>query len=299
MTTPYLFRHPDSGIYYFRIAIPKALKARLKQREWKKSLKTRDPREAQRTARRVTVQVESLFSELNKRAIRPTGYYMPRNQDDMPRFDLTILGLKKHPDGSLEADRVELAPDKAEDELQLVREVLGTQAEPKTVTPVTCLADVIREYCEEQAHGGNWTPKTAHENKAIYDLLVRIIGNMSMSDISHEIARQYKQALMKLPPNINKSTRYRDKSIQEILTIGPENTLAVHTVNKHLTRTTSLFEWGVKHGYCDTNYFSGLALKKSRKASEEPSIFTREDLKLIFAQKPFTELKYKHSYYYW
>jgi len=96
MTTPYLFRHPDSGIYYFRIAIPKALRTRLKQREWKKSLKTRDPREAQRTARRVTVQVDYLFSEFNKRAFRPTGYYMPRNQDDMARFDLTILAKVKN-----------------------------------------------------------------------------------------------------------------------------------------------------------------------------------------------------------
>jgi len=127
MMTPYLFMHPDSGIYYFRIAIPKALKVRLNQREWKKSLKTRDPVEAKRTARLVTVQVEYLFNELNKRVHRPTGYYMPRNPDDMTRFDLTILGFKKRPDGSVEAEHVELDPDRAEDELQLIRGVLGSQ----------------------------------------------------------------------------------------------------------------------------------------------------------------------------
>ena len=295
MTTPHLFKHPNSGIYYFRIAIPKALRKRLKQREWKKSLKTREPREAQRTARRVTVQVEYLFSELNKHAIRPTGYYMPRNQDDMAGFDLFIARLMKHPDGSLEAEGLELDPDKVDEEMKLLDSVLGTRPEPRTVTPITPLADVIEDYCKEKVLDKSWRAKTEHENRAIYALLLEIIGNCSMTEVDHSTARAYKQTLLKLPANINKATGYKDKSLKDILAMDTVTPMATSTVNKHLTRAASLFEWAVKHGYVETNYFAGLTLKKTNRVSEERATFTRDDITRIFSQKPFTQLRYIHS----
>ncbi len=73
----YLHQHP-SGIYYFRIAIPQALKAVLKQREWKKSLRTRDPEQAKRSARVLALQVDYLLRKLEGdcMAKKPIGFYL-------------------------------------------------------------------------------------------------------------------------------------------------------------------------------------------------------------------------------
>ena len=98
--TQHLHKHPVSGIYYFRIAIPKALKQKVKQREWKKSLKTRDPIEAKRTARLVTLQVEYLFNEIAQ------GNRMPKKPDIEYRQELIGHGFKRHPDGTVEMEKV-------------------------------------------------------------------------------------------------------------------------------------------------------------------------------------------------
>ena len=100
----YLQRHPQSGIYYFRIAIPKPLAAQLKQREWKKSLRTRDPQAAKRTARLLSLQAEYLFDQLLRTP-------MPKKSE--PTLSLVIDAFTKHPDGRVEMQGVELNPDKA------------------------------------------------------------------------------------------------------------------------------------------------------------------------------------------
>ena len=108
----YLQRHPGSGIYYFRIAIPKSVASQLKQREWKRSLRTRDPQVAKRTARLLSLQAEFVFAQLER---------MPMSKKVQPTLGLAIKALTKHPDGRVEVRGLEMDPDKAEAELELLR----------------------------------------------------------------------------------------------------------------------------------------------------------------------------------
>jgi integrase len=160
------------------------------------------------------------------------------------------------------------------------------------------LEDVIAEYCHEKVLDKSWTAKTEKENRAIYALLVRVVGNIPVSELTHAVARDYKQTLMKLPPSLNKSSLYRSKTLEQILRMNPDP-MATTTVNKNLVRASSLFEWATRHGYMDKNYFEALSLKNTKRADEERSTFTREDLVRIFSHTPYATHRFVHPYYYW
>ena len=228
-STAYLQRHP-SGIYYFRIAIPQALKSLLSQRELKTSLRTRDPVIAQRTAQVLALEAEHLFNRIE-------NHCMPK--DPKIEIGLTIGRFYKQPDGTIEMEGVELDPDKADEELRLFK---GLTQSPPEGTPTikakdsSTLEEVIVQYCEEKTREGSWTAKSEQENRAIYTLLVRILGNIPIADINAAKARDYKHVLMKLPPNINKSPLYRSKTLQQILDMAPK-AMSTTTVNKNMNGT--------------------------------------------------------------
>jgi len=81
--------------------------------------------------------------------------------------------------------------------------------------------------------------------------------------------------------------------------MSPSRTLSVSTVNKYLIRISSLFEWAQRHGYVAANHFTGLSLKKTKRADEERKVFDKADLDLLFGTEIFTAKKYLRSYYYW
>ena len=240
----------------------------------------------------LALEAEHLFNRIEH-------HYMPKN----PKIEigLTFAKFSKHPDGTIEMEGVELDPDKADEELRLFK---GLTQAPSDNTPSiktkdsSTLEEVIEEYCEEKIREGSWTAKSEQENRAIYTLLVRILGNIPIDDITAAKARDYKHVLMRLPPNINKSPLYRSKTLPEILDMAPK-AMSTTTVNKNIIRISSLFEWSSRHGYVNKNYFEGLVLKTKTRADEERSIFKKDDLKEIFKHEIFTALKYKHPYQYW
>ncbi|MBK8958578.1 MAG: hypothetical protein IPM80_09080 [Proteobacteria bacterium] len=106
------------------------------------------------------------------------------------------------------------------------------------------LQSVIDEYVAEKLTPPScWTAKTHEENKAIFELLVALVGDVPVSTIDGAVARHVKQTVQKLPPNMNKSPLYRNKSVSEVVAMNPADTLAVNSVNKYLNRISSLFDW--------------------------------------------------------
>lgn len=58
------FRHPETGIYWFRKRVPDALRPVVGKREHKESLRTRDPTEAKEVHARVAAEVEARWRQL-------------------------------------------------------------------------------------------------------------------------------------------------------------------------------------------------------------------------------------------
>ena len=124
--------------------------------------------------------------------------------------------------------------------------------------------------------------KTAIYYESVVDLMTEILGNKPMSSITKKDAVRCKEIFQQLPPNRNKSSRFRNKSIEEILRMRNFQPLSTTTINHYLTSLCSLFNWAQKHDYVSANVFSGLTIKQKTKARDQRDAFDEQDLKRIF-----------------
>lgn len=160
------------------------------------------------------------------------------------------------------------------------------------------LSVVVDAYCENQNAEGCWTAKTDAENRAVLALWLSIVGDQPIAGYGYEQHRAYKATIQRLPPNINKSPRYRGKSIDEILDLG-DKPAAANTINKNLTRVAALFRWAVEYGYTTLNPAAGMTIKNPKRASEERQAFSDEDLAKLFQHDGYRQGRGTLPHRYW
>ena len=160
------------------------------------------------------------------------------------------------------------------------------------------LSAVITAYCESQKAEGKWTEKTEQETRAVLALWLRIVGDQPIQEYRHEAHREYRAKLLKLPPNLNKLSRYTGKTIDEIIALG-DKASAPNTTNKNLIRVAALFDYAVRFGYTDLNPASGMTIKNPKRANEERKAFSDKDLGKLFNSQEYRDGKHAHPYGYW
>jgi len=169
----------------------------------------------------------------------------------------------------------------------------------QTAQPVSePLGAIVEAYCANQISEGSWTEKTEAENRAIFALWIRIVGDQPIKGYGFEQHREYKAKLQRLPSNLNKSPRYREKTIDEVLALG-DAPAAPNTINKNLTRVSALFEWAMKYGFTTLNPARGMVIANPKRASEERQVFNDDDLVKLFGSSEYVEGRHKHPYQYW
>lgn len=174
----------------------------------------------------------------------------------------------------------------------------STTPETNAVAQGPLLSVIIEEYCSEMMAGGLWRDKTEDENRAIFALFIRMVSDVPVPSVNFETARLCKSVIQRLPPNMNKKPQYRDKTLDEIMALKPDP-MSISSINKYLSRLSSLFDWARKHGYAKENFFANLGLRQKVRADEQRERFEQSDIDLIFSMPVFTELKFLHPYYYW
>jgi len=261
------------GVFYFRIAIPKHLKPTLRKHEIRKSLKTTNYHYALKQARRLAVITEHLF-QAGICDINDINSAFQSSKDASLTFhNVPESGYRGyHGYGS--------APELAS--------VSGTTT-PHQSAPVRSanLRDLIEQYVQCQVLENSWQDKTKEENKAIFETLVEIIGNIDLTEINHQTADTYRTTLKRLPPNMNKSPKYRDKSVQQILATNPKETLSDTSVNKYMRRISAMFNWGVDRDLAAKNFFRRKPIQESKKANEKRDMLTIDDLAALFSPDVF------------
>lgn len=278
---PFLFRHPASGLLYFRLSVPERYRAAIGRVEFKRSLKTYDKRAAVPVAMRLYAEVMQLFSELDQ------GETMKRHNADMQKIRIGEITTSN---GTTAKNVTIDTGDHNRDE-EIARKLIADigAAVPGVNVPAPPsgdsikLADALKKYRDEKLREGSWADSTLQEHEALHHLLVQVIGNPDISTITHKQAREFKETLLQLPSNATKG-RYKGKSVKQLLAmnIPDESRMAPRTVNERLQRLSSFFLWSVRHGYCAVNVFDGLKLRISKRASEERAVFDTADLCALF-----------------
>ena len=133
---------------------------------------------------------------------------------------------------------------------------------------------ILHKYLKEKS--SEIEQKTAIYYESVVDLMTEILGNKPMSSITKKDAVRCKEIFQQLPPNRNKSSRFRNKSIEEILRMRNFQSLSTTTINHYLTSLCSLFNWAQKHDYVSANVFSGLTIKQKTKARDQRDAFDEQ-----------------------
>jgi integrase len=160
------------------------------------------------------------------------------------------------------------------------------------------ISEVIDNYVNETKV--NWTPKTKDEYLSILGLFVEAAGNIPIQSITRKTVGEFKQTLLKLPPNIKKNPKYRKKPISEIINMQVPEPMSDSTVRKYLARLSALFEYALRNGmYEGPNPASGMAPRKHKLPHEARAPFSKEDLVKLFHSEEYRADTHKKPSHFW
>ena len=131
---------------------------------------------------------------------------------------------------------------------------------------------VIPEFLERMKTNKRRTG-TIGASKDAFNQLIEIVGDKQISDYTSADARDYRNSLSKLPANRKKNAKYRDKTLNEILSINvPINDRISPTTQKHINSKISGF-----FNYCLDEYPDYVGANVFRKKSQQSSSVKLKD----------------------
>jgi integrase len=144
------------------------------------------------------------------------------------------------------------------------------------------LFEVVELFLQEHISMGRWTEKSAAEVTSSIGMFKTIVGNKPMHHIDRKAMVDYIEKLKRLPANMHKKRKYRDKPVAKILEMEVLDPMSTASVNKYLGRANALLLWSVRHGYLDRNPADGLVVaEKKIRDDEERSAYNANDLKRL------------------
>lgn len=292
------------GIYFFRARIPLPFQDHFGKVEFKRTLKTDSRREAIKLARAYRVKMDK---ELDKLKGIYSAYEVtleaktphPTKQGEFITSKIT-RPLSTPTEDTYPLKKQLLEQTREEALFQAKLENTNSQPQSEIETPSPVLSEVIKLYIDEGETLKRWSDKTQHQIETTLKLLVKIAGDMSIGAFNKSHARDFKQKFITLPSNMNKKREYREKSIDELLKMDiPKDHLQAHnTIDNNLVRISTFFKWTEDSGYTDKNYFSGMTIGKSKRASEERKTFSPDDLKKLFESAEYQK-GFREPFQYW
>ncbi len=162
------------------------------------------------------------------------------------------------------------------------------------------LKDMIEAYVKHKKLNTDWTEKTENENKACWQLFLDFAGeDITVDKIDYDLVISFKEALTKLPANMKKNPQYRDKTLHEILAMDDIKPMSSTTINKNMNRLSSVLKYVVSRKLMSINPAEGMESKKKRRARDERSEFSLDDLRALFLSDEYVNDLHKYSFQYW
>lgn len=252
--TVYLRRHPRTGIYWFRRAVPATLRAVVGRCEIVRSLKTRDRREARRLALVHAVEAENLLARA-----RGGGEVLAQLSSASPAVpDLAAL--------------IEAA----------VRRALNVPNPSSEPTPDGLRLDEAFERYDSERR---LRPQARIEFLAAIRRFREVVGeDRPVAAITKADVRAYKEALMAMPKRM--TAKEREMPLPRLLAgldgNGVER-VSLTTVRKTMGMLQTVLGWCAKNGYLEGNPAAGLKPTQAENGKLRRLPYDGEDLKTIFS----------------
>jgi len=159
----------------------------------------------------------------------------------------------------------------------------------KVDSPFFC--DMFPKHIERMRYNKR-REQTVNETIETYKDVIELLGNKPIGDYTKIDGRDYRNSLLKTPKNRKRVKRYRDKNIQELLSmnIPQEDLMSFDNQTKLISRMTSCWNFFVDEypEYVSENVFKSKSIRVNPvKRKDRRSEFTEDDLHLIFNPKTY------------
>ncbi|WP_298960192.1 site-specific integrase [uncultured Roseibium sp.] len=169
--------------------------------------------------------------------------------------------------------------------------------EPEIEVAPACpkLSVALGDWIEEKSKE-DWTEATAKEHWVWTEQFMLLCGDRPIDQYGKDDARQFKQVLLKLPPNWKKKAALKgqaiDRAAETAVTLEMQ-TMSTTSINKVLRFVGSFWRWAAgQYDGLRKDMFDGLSLSnKRRQAKSERNPFTLNELKELFSSPLFVGCK--------
>jgi integrase len=144
------------------------------------------------------------------------------------------------------------------------------------------LSEMKEEFIGERLLSG-FSPKSTREIESTIDDFVEIIGDIPISKVTPNNARDFKKIISQLPKYRSQSPRYRGLTIKQILNLDDLEGQEPKNINKLIYRVRIFFKW-LKNNYSEyvlQNHFEGLSVSEQRYDKPRDG-FTHLELQKVF-----------------
>ncbi|WNK19081.1 site-specific integrase [Halomonas piscis] len=252
--TPAYLIRSRHGIWYFRIVVPTYAQQRIGKKVIKRSLRTRSKREAILKASSLLIEASELI-----------GRALP---------DAQLNGsspLASLPESHLASSQNIVIPH----------------------APAKRLSEVLEGYRQQQRLEGV-SLKTLDDKQAVVDLLIRIVGDLPITDYTIETVKQFRDTVLQLPPLATRTLTQKPHLTLDMLIETADKTISITTYNNYVKNLVTVFEHAVAMELITRNPFSGMKIKLKRKVNSYRDEFTEEEIGRIFF-----EVKQQEGWKYW
>lgn len=316
----HLFRNRH-GTFYFRLVIPQDLRPKINQREIRFSLETEQKLKAVAYASHLIAMLPQHISELRRMAeqseneifnsakvqwleqLRQNLRLKSENEELKDRVAELELQLRKSTPLDRASNFVELAYDKGQ--LKGRREIEERLVFPWSPERTALFSELQTAYMKSltvRATGGIKKPpnaKTIEEYSNSINFFITVMGDLHIGEIDREVAGDYFAKLRKLPANLSRLSKYRGKSIPELIALGDAPQSEVN-VSKKIERISTMFKWALdekrKWGI-EANPFTGFGQAEGAATTRRP--FTNDELVLLLNHPDFLKRSFTNSYAFW
>lgn len=173
------------------------------------------------------------------------------------------------------------------------------QTAPERPRETPTVNEAIEQYKQSKIQDRRWTEVSSKDVMSTLSAFMEVMGDTRVGDVRREDMRSFKDVLLRLPKFRNTKKIYKNKSIDEILEMNPEDTLSEKTLNNILDNIAAFFSWCVQEQIIVSSPATNLQIKEEVRDDEHRSIYPKEDLLTIFHSPSYLEDRFRTSYSFW
>ena len=189
------------------------------------------------------------------------------------------------------------------EELTLEVKDLADFLKSKKLSPISLQA-AIDNYIEVKKV--NWKTDGDSESslrQKYFPLFLEVVGNKDTSQIHKSDVIKYRTAVLKLPVNRHKVSKYKDLTVDQIIAqdVPSCDQITNRTKSNYLSKVSSLLVWLESEGYLDERLDSPLrgVVKLDKSSHEERDPYSEDELHQLFNSDTYQEGKHKFASSFW